>query len=111
MQIIKQNSPGTVVGLDGTRCFGQAVECDRWWRGSKPLLFVAWEPPLMCLAWKIPITNGHEVNKKGAFLKIAFTPVLKFELWRRFKSLLTSAKGLSIYFCVVSSPSQMSARS
>ena len=27
MQIIKQNSPGTVVGMDGTRCFGQAMEC------------------------------------------------------------------------------------
>ena len=28
MQIIKQNSPGTDVRMDGTRCFGQAVECD-----------------------------------------------------------------------------------
>jgi hypothetical protein len=34
----------------------------------------------MCLAWKIPITNGREVNKKGAFLKISFTSVLKLEL-------------------------------
>ena len=31
----------------------------------------------MCLAWKIPITNGREVNKNGAFLKISFTSVLK----------------------------------
>ena len=28
MQITKQNSPGTIVGLDGTCCFGQAAECD-----------------------------------------------------------------------------------
>ena len=31
----------------------------------------------MRLAWKIPINNGREVNKKGAFLKISFTSVLK----------------------------------
>ena len=74
-------------------------------RGSKPLISIAWEPPLMCLAWKIPITNGREVNKKGAFLKISFTYVLKkLELWHLFKSLLPSAKGLSIYFYVASSP-------
>jgi hypothetical protein len=64
----------------------------------------------MCLAWKIPITNGREVNKKGAFLKISFTSVLKLELWHLCKSLLPSAKGLSIYFYVVPSPSQISAR-
>ena len=75
MQIIKPNAPGTVVGMDGTHCFGQAVQCDCWWRGSKPLLFIAWELPLMCLAWKILITNGRKVNKKGAFLKISFTSI------------------------------------
>ena len=36
---------------------------------SKPLLS-AWEPPLACLAWKMLITDGREVNKKGACLKI-----------------------------------------
>ena len=30
----KQNSPRTVVGIDGTRCFGPAVECACWWWGS-----------------------------------------------------------------------------
>ena len=43
---------------------------------SHNLYFIAWEPSLMCLEWKIPITNGREVNKKGAFLKISFTSVL-----------------------------------
>ena len=28
MQIIKQNSPGTDVGMDGTRCFEHVVECN-----------------------------------------------------------------------------------
>ena len=39
--------------------------------------FIAWEPLLMCLAWKILITDGRKVNKKGACLKISFTSVLK----------------------------------
>ena len=43
--------------------------------GVKTFTFIAWEPPLACLAWKILITDGHEVNKKGAFLKISFISV------------------------------------
>ena len=43
---------------------------------SKPLL-ITWEPPLACLAWKILITYGRDVNEKGACLKISFTSVLK----------------------------------
>ena len=64
----------------------------------------------MCLAWKISITGSHEVNRKGAFLKISFTSVLKSELWHRCKSLLPSVKGLSIYFYDESSPSHISTR-
>ena len=37
---------------------------------SKPLLFIAWEPPLASLAWEILITDSHEVNEKGACPKI-----------------------------------------
>ena len=44
---------------------------------SKPLLFLAWEPPLACLAWEILITDSREVNEKGACHKISFTSVLK----------------------------------
>ena len=64
----------------------------------------------MCLAWKILITDGREVNRKGAFLKISFTSILKSKLWHRCKSLLPSAKGLSIYFYVESPPSLTSTR-
>ena len=39
--------------------------------------FIAWELPLACLAWKILITDGREVNEKGACLKISFMSVLK----------------------------------
>ena len=78
--------------------------------GVKIFTFIAWEPPLACLAWKILITDGREVNEKGACLKISFTSVFKLELLHLCKSLLTSAKGLSIYFYVVSSPSKISIR-
>ena len=45
--------------------------------GVKTFTFTAWEPPLACSAWKMLITDGREVNKKGACLKISFTSVLK----------------------------------
>ena len=45
--------------------------------GVKTFTFIAWEPPLACLAWKMLITDGREVNEKGACLKISFTSVLK----------------------------------
>ena len=68
-------------------------------------------PPLVCLAWKILITDGREVNEQGACLKISFSSVFfKLELCHLCKSLLPSAKGLSIYFYVVSSPSRKQAR-
>jgi hypothetical protein len=74
--INKQNSPRIDVCLDGTRGFGSP------WSvivggGGVNLYFIAWEPLLMCLAWKILIADGHKVNKKGAFPKISFISVLK----------------------------------
>ena len=97
LQIIKQNSPGTVVGMDGTGCFGQAVECDCWWRGSKPLL-LSLEPRLMCLAWKILITFGRDVNRKGAFPKISFISILKFWAVAPLKITASLCEGTIFYF-------------
>ena len=79
--------------------------------GVKTFTFIAWEPPLACLAWKILITDGREVNMKGASLKITFISVLNLEISHLCRSLLPSTKGLSIYFYVESSPSRISARS
>ena len=45
--------------------------------GVKTFTFIAWEPPLACLAWKILITDGREVNEKGACPKVSFISVLK----------------------------------
>ena len=76
------------------------MACDCWWRGSK-LYFTAWKPPLMCLAWKILKTLGRDVDRKGIPPKILFISDLSFELWHLCKSMLPSAKGLSIYFYVI----------
>ena len=55
----------------------------------------------MCLAWKILKILGRDVDRKSIPLKIVFISVLRFELWHRWKSMLPSAKGLSIYFYVI----------
>ena len=34
--------------------------------GVTTFTFIAWEPPLAYLAWEILITDGREVNEKGA---------------------------------------------
>ena len=71
-----------------------------WSRGSK-LYPSAWEPLIMCLAWKILKILYRGVDKKGMPLKIAFIYDLSFELQHLCKSLLPSAKGLSIYFYII----------
>ena len=76
MQIIKQKTPGLLLVRT------TPVVLDKPWSvivggGGVNLYFYRLEPPLACLAWKILITDGREVNKKGAFLKISFTSVLK----------------------------------
>jgi hypothetical protein len=71
----------------------------------------------MCLAWKILKTLDHDVDRKGIPPKILFIFDSSFELWHLCKSMLPSAKGLSIYFYVIlllfveSSPSQINTSS
>ena len=66
--------------LQNTRRVNRSNSQTKTPNGVKTFTFIAWEPLLECLAWKILITDGREVNKKGACLKISFTSVLKLEL-------------------------------
>src|SRR3990170_2033003 len=77
------------------------MACDMNGGGGVNFTFIAWEPPLICLAWKILKTLGRNVDRKGIPPKIIFISDLSFELWHLCKSLLPSAKGLSIYFYVI----------
>ena len=75
-----------------------------WWGGYK-LYHSAWEPPIMCVAWKISRSLGCYVDNESMPLKILFISISKLELWHLCKSLFPSAKGLSIYFYVEPSSS------
>ena len=76
-----------------------------WWKGEYKLYHSVWELPIMCVAWKISPSLGCYVDNESIPLKILFTSISKTELWHLYKSLLPSAKGLSIYFHVESSSS------
>ena len=73
--------------------------------GEYKLYHSVWEPPIMCVAWKISRSLGCYVDNESMPLKILFISISKIELWHLYKSLLPSAKGLSIYFYVESSSS------
>ena len=51
--IIKQNFPRAVACLDGNPWIRRAGECACWWLGEYKLYHFVWEPPIMCVAWKI----------------------------------------------------------
>ena len=72
--------------------------------GEYKLYHSVWEPPIMCVAWKISPSLGCYVDNESMPPKILFISISKLELWHLYKSLLPSAKGLSIYFYVESSP-------
>ena len=64
--------------------------------------FITWEPPLMCLAWKILITFGREVNRNGAFPKITFISILKIWSLAPLQILASLCKGtIYLIFCWV----------
>ena len=66
--------------------------------GEYKLYQYVWEPPIMYVAWKIPISLSCYVDNESMPLKKLFTSISKLKLWHHYKSLLPSAKGLSIYF-------------
>ena len=72
--------------------------------GGYKLYHSVWELPIICLAWKISSSHSCCIDNKSMPLKMLFNLYFKTELWHLYKSLLPSAKGLSIYFYVESSP-------
>ena len=105
MKIIANKTPPGLLPLGGTRCFRQAMDWCLLVVGEYKLYHSSWEPPIMCVSWKISRSLGCYVDTESMPLKILFISILKIELWHLYKSLLPSAKGLSIYFYVESSPS------
>ena len=93
----KQNSPRIIVS------WTVPVVSDQSWNvlvvvGEYKLYHSVWEPPIMYVAWKILRSLGCYIDNESMPLKILFISISKLELWHLCKSLLPSAKGLSIYF-------------
>ena len=75
---IKQNSPRTVVS------WTEPVVSDQPWSvlvggggGGYKLYHSVWEPPIMCVAWKISRSLGCYVDNESMPLKILFISVSK----------------------------------
>ena len=103
IKIIKQNSPRIVVSWRHP-LFRASHGLMLVGGGEYKLYHFVWEPPIMCVAWKISRSLGCYVDNESMPLIILFISISKIELWYLYKSLLPSAKGLSIYFYVESSP-------
>ena len=74
--IANKTPPGLLLGA-GTRCFGQAMD---WWLlevGEYKLYHSVWEPPIMCVAWKISRSLGCYVDNESIPLKILFISISK----------------------------------
>ena len=74
-----------------------------WWWGSINFYHSVWELPIMHVVWKIHPSHSCCIDSESMPLKMLFNLYFKIELWHLYKSLLPSAKGLSIYFYVESS--------
>ena len=77
IKIIANKTPPGLLLVGGTRCFGQAMD---WWLlvvGEYKLNHSAWEPPIMCVAWKISRSLGCYIDNESIPLKILFISFLK----------------------------------
>jgi hypothetical protein len=99
-KIIKQNSPRAVFSWRHSlfRASHGLMLVGGW--GSINLYHSVWELPIMHVVWKIQPSHSCCVDSESMPLKMLFNLYFKIELWHLYKSLLPSAKGLSIYFYV-----------
>ena len=104
IKITANKTPLGLLLVGGTRCFEQAMDWCLLLEGEYKLYHSIWEPPIMWVAWKIEISRLLCWQWKYAAQKIIHL-YFKIEVWHLYKSLLPSAKGLSIYFYAESSSS------
>ena len=82
----------------GKPCIRLAMESEVWLE-KEQTLFSFREPPMMYLAWKVlGTTRSFSLRGKACHPNFFYLYLFRFELWHLYKSLLPSAKGLSIYF-------------
>ena len=72
----KKTPPGQLL-VGGTRCFGQAMDWCLLVVGEYKLYHSVWEPPIMCVAWKISRSLSCYVDNESIPLKILFISISK----------------------------------
>ena len=94
IEIIANKTPPRLLLVGGTRCFGQAMDWCLLVVGEYKLYHSVWEPPIMCVAWKISRSHSCYVHSESIPLKMLFISISKsssststnpyFPLWRAF---------------------------
>ena len=72
----KQNSPGNVVSWRHS-LFRASQDWCLLVEGEYKLYHSVWEPPIMCIAWKISPSLGCYVDNESILLKILFISISK----------------------------------
>ena len=78
IKLIANKTPPGLLLVGGTRCFGQAMDWCLLVVGEYKLYHSVWEPPIMCLAWKISPSLGCYVDNESMPLKILFISISKY---------------------------------
>ena len=73
----KQNSPWDLMYIGGTHCFKQAMDWCLLVGGGYKLYHFVWEPPIMCVSWKISRSHGCYVDSENIPLKMLFISISK----------------------------------
>ena len=77
IKIIANKTPPGLLLVGGTHCFGQAMGWCLLVVGEVKLYHSSWEPPIMCVAWKISRSLGCCVDNESIPLKILFISISK----------------------------------
>ena len=77
IKIIANKTPPGLLLVGGTRCFEQAMDWCLLVEGEYKLYHSVWEPPIMCVAWKISRSLGCYVDNESIPLKIQFISISK----------------------------------
>ena len=74
--IANKTLPGLLL-VGGTHCCGQAMDWCLLLVGEYELYHSAWEPPIMCVEWKISRSLGCYIDNESILLKMVFISISK----------------------------------
>ena len=77
IKIIANKTPPGLLLVGGTRCFRKDMVWCLFVVGEYKLYHSAWEPPTMCVAWRISRSLGCYVDNESIPLKILFISISK----------------------------------